>query len=117
MANTWRVGQFGLTSFDDHNHTLGELIQHFSDDINSRYTDIPISDGKVDEPTYTLIPGPLGKVAEPTYVMVPAPLGKVSEPSYVMIPETTGKVAEPTYTVPTQVALPTPVYEDLIINT
>lgn len=42
MANTWRIGEFGLTAFGDHNHSFNQLIQHFNDDINSNYVDIPI---------------------------------------------------------------------------
>ena len=39
MANTWRRGEFGLTSFDDHNLSFNELIQHFNDDVNENFID------------------------------------------------------------------------------
>ena len=70
MANTFRVGQFGLTSFDDHNMSLSDLIHHFNDNItdvtdassniytnvakltkqqrNALYTDVP----EVSDPVY-----------------------------------------------------------------
>ena len=40
MANTFRVGQFGLTSFDDHNLSLSDLIHHFNDNINDNFSDV-----------------------------------------------------------------------------
>lgn len=40
MANTFRVGQFGLTSFDDHNMSLSDLIHHFNDNINENFIDV-----------------------------------------------------------------------------
>ena len=42
MANTWRRGEFGLTSFDDHNLEFNELIQHFNDNINENFVDLSI---------------------------------------------------------------------------
>ena len=39
MAKTWRTGEFGLTSFDDHNLEFNELIQHFNDNINENFDD------------------------------------------------------------------------------
>ena len=36
MAKTWRTGQFGLTSFNDHDISLSSLIDHFNDDINNK---------------------------------------------------------------------------------
>jgi len=42
MAKTWRVGEFGLTSFDNHNLLFSELIQHFNDNINENFSDIAI---------------------------------------------------------------------------
>ena len=41
MANTFRVGQFGLTSFDDHSMSLSDLIHHFNDNINDNFSDVP----------------------------------------------------------------------------
>jgi hypothetical protein len=115
MANTWRVGEFGLTSFDDHDLSLSDLIQHFNDDINSNFTNIPTPDGKVDEATFTNIPTPDGKVDEPSFTMIPTPLGKVEEPSYTPVPDST---------IPTFTSIPSldgkvdePVYEDRIKNT
>lgn len=40
MAKTWRTGEFGLTSFDDHNLEFNELIQHFNDNINENFDDL-----------------------------------------------------------------------------
>lgn len=40
MANTFRVGQFGLTSFDDHSMSLSDLIHHFNDNINDNFSDV-----------------------------------------------------------------------------
>jgi hypothetical protein len=40
MANTFRIGQFGLTSFDDHNISLSDLIHHFNDNINENFSDV-----------------------------------------------------------------------------
>tara|TARA_X000000368_G_scaffold276334_1_gene219216 strand:- start:1458 stop:1805 length:348 start_codon:yes stop_codon:yes gene_type:complete len=115
MANTWRVGQFGLTSFDDHNLSLSDLIQHFNDDINNNFTDIPVPDGKVDLAVFTNIPTPDGNVDEPTYTMVPQPLGKVAEPGYTKVPDSN----VPSFT---NIPLPDgkvdePIYEDRIKNT
>jgi len=42
MAKTWRTGEFGLTSFDDHSLFFNELIQHFNDNINENFSDIAI---------------------------------------------------------------------------
>jgi len=42
MAKTWRTGEFGLTSFDDHNLEFNELIQHFNDNINENFVDLSI---------------------------------------------------------------------------
>ena len=42
MANTWRRGEFGLTSFDDHNLSFNELIQHFNDNVNENFIDLSI---------------------------------------------------------------------------
>lgn len=42
MAKTWRTGEFGLTSFDDHNLEFNELIQHFNDNINENFDDLSI---------------------------------------------------------------------------
>ncbi len=41
MANTFRIGQFGLTSFDDHNISLSDLIDHFNDNINENFSNVP----------------------------------------------------------------------------
>ena len=40
MANTFRIGQFGLTSFDDHNISLSDLIHHFNDNIDENFSDV-----------------------------------------------------------------------------
>ena len=40
MAKTWRTGEFGLTSFDNHSLLFDELIQHFNDNINENFADI-----------------------------------------------------------------------------
>lgn len=42
MAKTWRTGEFGLTSFDDHSLSFSELIQHFNDNINENFNDLSI---------------------------------------------------------------------------
>ncbi len=42
MAKTWRTGEFGLTSFDDHSLFFNELIQHCNDNINENFADIAI---------------------------------------------------------------------------
>ena len=42
MARTWRIGEFGLTSFDDHSLSLNDLIQHFNDNINENFIDLSI---------------------------------------------------------------------------
>ena len=85
MANAWKKGNFGLASFSDIHVSFDDLKQHFNDNTDGNFTDIPTPDGKVDDAVFTLIPAPLGKVAEPTYNNVPQP----NEPTYNDIGVTT----------------------------
>ena len=39
MAKTYRPGQFGTTTFSQHNVSFDFLNDHFNDDINNFYTD------------------------------------------------------------------------------
>jgi len=111
MAKTWRIGQFGLTSFDDHDISLSSLTDHFNDNINNNYSDYPIPS----DSNFTDIPQPFGKVSEPSFTMIPTPLGKVEEPSYTPVSNST---------IPTFTSIPSPdgkvdepVYDDKIKNT
>ena len=74
MANIWRPGQFGTLSFDDISMSFDSIIASFDDDVNANFTDyskvanptftdIPVSDGKVDNPSYTSVSSP----TQPTY--------------------------------------------------
>jgi|TARA_R100001463_G_scaffold132522_1_gene193247 hypothetical protein len=120
MANTWKKGNFGLASLSEINFSFDQLEQHFNDNVDGNFTDIPTPDGKVDEAIYTLIPSPLGKVAEPTYVVIPVSSnGKVPEPTYSMIPLLNGKVPEPTYTNIPQPdgKVNEPTYDDIGVTT
>tara|TARA_R110000803_G_scaffold8575_3_gene27356 strand:- start:509 stop:805 length:297 start_codon:yes stop_codon:yes gene_type:complete len=98
MANTWRPGEFGLSSFDFHNISFDSLIQHFNDDINGNYDDYPL-------PT------------DPTYGDVPIP----SDSSFTNVSRTIytfSAVPLPSDATYGDVALPTdPTYNDLIKNT
>jgi|APSaa5957512493_1039668.scaffolds.fasta_scaffold46632_2 hypothetical protein len=98
MANTWRPGEFGLSSFDFHNISFDALIQHFNDDVNGNYADNPL-------PT------------DPTYGDVPIP----SDSSFTNVSRTIytfSAVPLPSDATYGDVALPTdPTYNDLIKNT
>jgi hypothetical protein len=91
MAKTWRTGQFGLTSFDNHDISLSSLIDHFNDNINENFSDIAITADAT-----------FGDVAIPSDVTTTDITGVVYTYSDVSIPSDalysdTDDVSEPTY--------------------
>lgn len=98
MANTWRPGEFGLSSFDFHNISFDALIQHFNDDVNGNYADNPLPT----DPTYGDVPlptdGSYTNLDTTVFSMSNVPLP--SDPTY-------GDVSDPAK----------PIYDNLIKNT
>jgi len=74
MANTFRVGQFGLTSFDDHSMSLSDLIHHFNDNINDNFSDVTDASSNI----YTNVAKLTKQQRNALYTDVP----EVSDPVY-----------------------------------
>ena len=103
MANTFRVGQFGLSSFDDHSMSLSDLIHHFNDNINDNFSDVsdPLSNIYTDQPDVNIA----------TFINVQ----DSSNDIYTDVTKLTRQQRNALYTDVS--AASDPVYEDMIKNT
>ena len=103
MANTFRVGQFGLTSFDDHTMSLSDLIHHFNDNINNNFSNVtdPLSSIYTDQPDVNIA----------TFINVQDSSNNI----YTDVTKLTKQQRNALYTDVSAVL--DPVYEDMIKNT
>ena len=103
MANTFRIGQFGLTSFDDHNLSLSDLIHHFNDNINDNFSDVtdPLSNIYTDQPAVNIA----------TFINVQDSSSNI----YTDVTKLNKQQRDALYTDFPEVS--NPVYEDMIKNT
>ena len=90
MANTWKKGNFGVSSLSDINRSFDELEQHFNDWTDGNFTDISWSLRSVTDvsspsvPTLTDISVSLASMSD---------VSSPSDPSYTNI----SNPSEPTY--------------------